>query len=829
MADTASNTKFKVENGLFVQGSANLESDAYVIGPVVVTNTAAFGNTTVTGFINVSSTANVGGDTTLRGTLTVNGAVTIANTVAAGNTTITGFANISTTANVGGNTTLRGTLTVNGAVTIANTIATGNTSITGFVNVSSTANVGGNTTLRGTLTVNGAVIVANTIAIGNTTIAGFANITATAATFNANTGVANTTEFITTTAAHGFSDGDLVQYIVATGNTAVTGLANGSNYFVISSNSTAFKLSSTYGGAALNLTAGVSETGHTLTPQRIRLSTTGNIDTSLGQANVASLRVLNTAVVNGAVTFANTLSVTGATTLSSTLAAGNTTVTGFANISSTLAAGNTTVTGFANISSTLAAGNTTITGFANVSSTLNVTEAATVNGATTINNTLAAGNTTVTGFANVSSTLAAGNTTITGFADVSSTLAAGNTTITGFINVSSNANIGGVLATGNTTVTGFVNVSTDLTVSGSVESNLVPSSDATRALGNSTYRWILFASNGVFSQNVSISHTAILANATVSDTLIPTANGKTLGTTTARWNITANNEETLTSRVTANTWFLGSNVTFNANTGVANATEVITTSSSHGLVNGDVVQYVVSAGNTAVTGLTNATLYFVINAAASNLQLSTSYNGSAINVTAGVSETGHTLVPIKIAISNTGTLFAPVATVNVGTLRTLSGAILDGTTNIGNVNITGSVHTVAGNVTFDTDLLFLDAVNNRIGLKNNSPSSADLVTIGGNVVFNAVNTGLRVTTSNASHNAAITLSGNATNTRLTFATYDNSNSSVKDGGFVFNGVNSTATQSLLAFNTVEFLYKSSNVVHSGNFGIYNVSGTRVGP
>jgi len=85
------------------------------------------------------------------------------------------------------------------------------------------------------------------------------------ATFNSLTGVANTTEFITTTSAHGFSDGVKVQYLVSAGNTAVTGLANGTYYFVTSSNSTALKLSTTVGGSAANLTAGVSETGHTLT------------------------------------------------------------------------------------------------------------------------------------------------------------------------------------------------------------------------------------------------------------------------------------------------------------------------------------------------------------------------------------------------------------------------------------------------------------------------------------------------------------------------------------------------------------------------------------
>ena len=87
----------------------------------------------------------------------------------------------------------------------------------------------------------------------------------TTATFNALTGVANTTEYITTVSAHGFSDSDQVRYTVAAGNTTVSGLTNNYNYYIKSSNTTAFQLATTPGGLAINLTAGVSEAGHTFT------------------------------------------------------------------------------------------------------------------------------------------------------------------------------------------------------------------------------------------------------------------------------------------------------------------------------------------------------------------------------------------------------------------------------------------------------------------------------------------------------------------------------------------------------------------------------------
>lgn len=85
------------------------------------------------------------------------------------------------------------------------------------------------------------------------------------ATFNSDTGVANTTEFITTASAHGFSNGDLVQYRTSTGNTALSGLTNAASYFIRFANTTAFKLSTTATSANLDLTsAATGETGHTL-------------------------------------------------------------------------------------------------------------------------------------------------------------------------------------------------------------------------------------------------------------------------------------------------------------------------------------------------------------------------------------------------------------------------------------------------------------------------------------------------------------------------------------------------------------------------------------
>lgn len=83
--------------------------------------------------------------------------------------------------------------------------------------------------------------------------------------FNANTGVDGTNEFITTTTANQFVNGDAVFYTVETGNTAISSLTVGTCYYVVQANSSGFKLAATEGGSPINLTASsISETGHKL-------------------------------------------------------------------------------------------------------------------------------------------------------------------------------------------------------------------------------------------------------------------------------------------------------------------------------------------------------------------------------------------------------------------------------------------------------------------------------------------------------------------------------------------------------------------------------------
>lgn len=84
--------------------------------------------------------------------------------------------------------------------------------------------------------------------------------------FNANTAVTNATDAIAIPfASNMFAAGDRVLYTVSTGNTALTNLSSGSYYFIKTSNATAVTLAATLTGSTIDLTKGLTETGHSLT------------------------------------------------------------------------------------------------------------------------------------------------------------------------------------------------------------------------------------------------------------------------------------------------------------------------------------------------------------------------------------------------------------------------------------------------------------------------------------------------------------------------------------------------------------------------------------
>ena len=119
----------------------------------------------------------------------------------------------------------------------------------------------------------------STVAVGrvtaltaNVTIAGFGSVPAVtiaapaARSFNANSAVTNATDAIALTTANSFFlAGDKVTYTVATGNTALTNLTSGGTFYIKTSNTTAVTLATEPNGDTIDLTKGLTETGHSLT------------------------------------------------------------------------------------------------------------------------------------------------------------------------------------------------------------------------------------------------------------------------------------------------------------------------------------------------------------------------------------------------------------------------------------------------------------------------------------------------------------------------------------------------------------------------------------
>lgn len=122
---------------------------------------------------------------------------------------------------------------------------TGNTALTGLSNNS----------YYYVLTSNSTGITLTTEA-GNT--AAKVNVTQSSniVSFNSNTNVQNSNDFIQIASANSlFANGDQVRYVVTSGITPVTGLTNGSLYYVRYANSTGLALSATASGANIDITA----------------------------------------------------------------------------------------------------------------------------------------------------------------------------------------------------------------------------------------------------------------------------------------------------------------------------------------------------------------------------------------------------------------------------------------------------------------------------------------------------------------------------------------------------------------------------------------------
>jgi len=152
------------------------------------------------------------------------------------------------------------------AVSNASVVAYETTFAGSGYSANATVTVGGNATANG-LNTGGRISVLAVLAGNSYTTPPAVTVAApTAQAFNANSAVTNATDAIAITSANSiFLANDRVTYTVAAGNTALTNLTSGAQYFIKTSNTTAVTLSLTQGGTAIDLTKGLTETGHSLT------------------------------------------------------------------------------------------------------------------------------------------------------------------------------------------------------------------------------------------------------------------------------------------------------------------------------------------------------------------------------------------------------------------------------------------------------------------------------------------------------------------------------------------------------------------------------------
>jgi len=143
-----------------ITGEVNAASAA-IVGAAVIGTTLDTGNTTVTGFVNATTTIQSGGIATFGDDVDITGEVNAASAAIVGSATIgttlgvTGAATFSNTIAVTNTGTFSNTLSVTGAATFSNTIAVTNTgtfsntlNVTGATTLSNTLSVAGNTTFK---------------------------------------------------------------------------------------------------------------------------------------------------------------------------------------------------------------------------------------------------------------------------------------------------------------------------------------------------------------------------------------------------------------------------------------------------------------------------------------------------------------------------------------------------------------------------------------------------------------------------------------------------------------------------------------------------------
>jgi len=240
------------------------------------------------------------------------GAASGITTLAAGNTTITGFANVTSTIQGGSS------LAIAGALSGVTTAAMGNTTITGFANVTSTLQVGGVATFAANANFDSGVLFVD----GTNNRVGVNTTTPGTALDVVGADAASVSKFIATTGRIRFRP-----YVDATIGSAIEATNTAENaYGILTLTGSTVRVTTNAGDIttfAANGNLGISNT----TPAH-RLSVGGTV--AAGNTTITGFANVTSTIQGG-----SSLTIAGALSGVTTAAMGNTTITGFANVTST--------------------------------------------------------------------------------------------------------------------------------------------------------------------------------------------------------------------------------------------------------------------------------------------------------------------------------------------------------------------------------------------------------------------------------------------------------------------------------------------------------------
>ena len=587
-----------------------------------------------------------------------------------------------------GNTSIKGNtsvtaITVTGNATVSNTIITGTDLFIRSVNtsVNSISIFTGNTYIKSNSTITSITVqtngtTSNNILSGNLTqITSNLDVTGTLHTIAGNVIFDTTTLFVDATNDRvGVGNTAPDAKFVVTGTANVSGASRFANSLTVIGNTTLANTLSVTGNTTLANTLSVN--GNTTLSNT--LSVTGN--TTLA----------NSLSVTGNSILANSLSVTGNTTLSNTLL-----VVGAANTLSTLGIG-----GAANALSTFG-----VTGAANALSSFGVTGAA--NALSTFG---------VTGAANALSTLGIG-----GAANALSTLgvngllfAAGNANIAGQTNtatlyVTTSANVGTVFTVNTTITNSAANVQlTTSATAGFVGIGRTPTS-TTKLNVNSQ-----FATDG---NSFGIQNHYIVANTSI------TAPRGYYGLYNYAEHLSLNSDGATSY---ASDLYAFQSYAFNGPGDAAIDQMYGAVFDARNYANG-------ALGNTVINGIGSRSTYYSfgsgVTSTAYGAQASVAAGNNAITGNIGTAYGVYSSIDSNTSMTiGTGYLFA--GQFNGATTTNKFGVYISGESNnyfSSNVSIAGGL-LVSTNSSFDSGTLFVDAVNNRVGINNTAPGVALRVT-----------------------------------------------------------------------------------------------------